>query len=153
MPVAAMALGATGSWPLRNSGSEMRPTCQICAKMCPPLIVNGLGDGLPGFDLLLRPEAGDVGVAYAEWIDGDAFGDDEAGSGSLGVVVDHDGRGDVVGRAAQAGERSHEDAVGEVEIADLDGVEEGRVVCHGVRLDDRQTAADSARGWRRRGSV
>jgi hypothetical protein len=29
-----------------------------------------------------------------------------------------------------------------MEIADLDGIEEGRVVCHG-RLDDRQTVADS----------
>ena len=64
-------------------------------------IVDGFGDGLPCFDLLLRPEAGDVGVAYAEGIDGDAFGDDEAGGGSLGVVVDHDGRGDVVGCAAR----------------------------------------------------
>ena len=93
-------------------------------------IVDGGGDGLPGFDLLLRPEAGDVGVADAEGIDGGAFGDDEAGGGALGVVVDHDGSGDVVGGAAQAGEGGHEDAVGEVEIAELDGVEEVRCVCH-----------------------
>ena len=78
---------------------------------------------------MLRPEAGDVGVTDAEGVDGCAFGDDEAGSGALGVVVDHDGSGDVVGGAAQAGERGHEDSVGEVEITELDGVEKGRHSC------------------------
>ena len=87
-------------------------------------VVDGGGDGLPGFGLLFGPEAGNVGVAYAEGVDGCAFGEDEAGGGALGVVVGHDGRGDVVGRAAKAGERGHEDAVGEVEVAELDGVEE-----------------------------
>ena len=80
-------------------------------------VVDGCGDGLPGFDLFARPDAGDVGVADAERVDGDAFGDDESGGGALRVVLGDDGRGDVVGGAAEAGERSHEDAVGEVEVA------------------------------------
>ena len=120
-----MALGATGSLAVEEVGvgdaadvPDLREDVAAC-------VVDGCGDGLPGFDLLLRPEAGDVGVADAQGVDGSAFGDDEAGGGALGVVVGHDGRGDVVGGAAQAGERGHEDAVGEVEVADLDGIEEG----------------------------
>ena len=143
MPVAAMALGATGSWPLRNSGSEMRPTCQICAKMWPPALWTAAVMGFQASVCSLGPEAGDVGVADAEGVDGCAFGEDEAGGGALGVVVGHDGRGDVVGRAAEAGERGHEDAVGEVEVAELDGVEEG---WHVETLDDRRTPADSVQG-------
>ena len=99
-----------------------------------PGVVDGGGDGLPGFYLLLRPEAGDVGVTDAERIDGCAFGDDEACAGALGVVVDHDGGGDVVGGAAQAGERGHEDSVGKVEVTELDGVEEGRHCCSWIVL-------------------
>jgi hypothetical protein len=92
-------------------------------------VVDSLGDGLPGFYLCGRPEAGDVGVAYAERVDGDTFGDDEASGGSLGVVVDHDGCGDVVGGSAKAREGCHEDAAGEVEVAYLDRVEERWHVC------------------------
>ena len=36
MPLGRIALGATGSLPSRNRGSEMRPTCQSCAKIRPP---------------------------------------------------------------------------------------------------------------------
>src|SRR5882757_6727972 len=88
-------------------------------------VVNGGGDGLPGFGLLLRPQAGDVGVTDAHGVDGCGLGEDESGARAMGVVVDHDGGGDVVGGAAQAGERGHEDSVGEVEVTELDGVEEG----------------------------
>ncbi len=84
--------------------------------------VDGGGDGLPGFDLLGGPEAGDVGVAYAGGVDWDAFGEDEAGAGALGVVLGHERGGDVAGGAAQAGEWGHEDAVRELEVAQLDGV-------------------------------
>ena len=86
-------------------------------------VVDGGGDGLPCFDLLLGPDAGDVAVAYAEGVDGGAFGDDEAGAGALGVVLDGEGGGDVVGGSAEAGERGHDDAVGELQVAYLDGIE------------------------------
>ena len=94
--MAAMALGATGSWPLRKFGigdaadvPDLREDVSAC-------VVDGGGDGLPGFGLLFGPDAGDVGVADAERVDGGAFGDDEAGGGALGVVLGHDGGGDVV---------------------------------------------------------
>ena len=102
----------------------MRPTCQICEKMWPPAWWTAAVMGFQASTCCLRPEAGDVGVADSEGVDGCAFGEDEPGGGALGVVVDHDGRRDVVGRAAEAGEGRHEDAVGEVEVADLDGIEE-----------------------------
>jgi hypothetical protein len=86
-------------------------------------VVGGGGDGLPEVSLFFGPDAGDVGVANAEGVDRSAFGDDEASGGALGVVLGHDGGGEVVGRAAEAGEGGHEDAVGEVKVADLDGVE------------------------------
>ena len=84
--------------------------------------MDGSGDGLPEFGLFLGPEAGDVGVAYPEGVDGSAFGDDEAGGGALGIVLSHDRGGVVVGGATEAGKGCHEDAVGEVEVAELDGV-------------------------------
>ena len=68
--------------------------------------MDSCGDGLPGFGLLSGPEAGDVGVADAEGVDGNAFRDDEAGGGALGIVLGDDGGGDVVVRSAQAGEGS-----------------------------------------------
>ena len=87
--------------------------------------VDGGGDGLPGFHLLLRPDAGDLRVADGHGADGGAFGDDEASGGALSVVLHHDGRGDIVRGAAQAGKRRHDDAAGEIEVAYLDGVEKG----------------------------
>lgn len=86
--------------------------------------VNCGGDGLPGLDLLLGPDAGDLSVANAHGGDGGAFGDDEAGGGALGVVLRHDWRGDVIRSAPEAGKRGHDDAAGEREIAYFDGVEE-----------------------------
>jgi len=85
-------------------------------------LVYGGGDGLPGFDLLLGPETGDLRVADALGRDGCAFGEDETGGGALPVVVDHDRGGDVVGGAAKPGQRRHDDTVGQGEIADLQGI-------------------------------
>jgi hypothetical protein len=36
LPLAATALGATGSAPSRKLGSDIRPTCHSCRKMRPP---------------------------------------------------------------------------------------------------------------------
>jgi len=45
----------------------------------PAGVVDSFGDGLPGLDLLLRPEAGNVRITDAQRIDGGAFGEDEPG--------------------------------------------------------------------------
>src|SRR3984885_1614644 len=60
-------------------------------------LMDSRGHGLPGFDLLLRPEARNVGVADSQGVDGSAFGEDETGGGALPVVVDHDRGGGGVG--------------------------------------------------------
>ena len=96
--------------------------------------MDGGGDGLPCLGLFARPEAGDVGIAHAERIDGDALAEDEAGGGTLRVVFRDDRGGKVVGSAAQAREGRHEDAVGEVKVADLD-------------RDRRDLACSSVRDW------
>src|SRR5258708_1198431 len=69
-----------------------------------------------------RASAGLI-ISDAEGIDGNALGDDEAGAGALGVVLDHDRGGDVVGGATQSRERRHEDAIGKVKVTDLDWIE------------------------------
>jgi len=50
-------------------------------------LMHGGDDGLPRFGLLLVPDAGHLGVADAEGIDGDALGEDQAGGGALRVVL------------------------------------------------------------------
>ena len=82
-------------------------------KYTPARLVNRSSNGSPGFGLLFGPETRNIGVTDPKWIDRYPFGDDEAGSGSLGVVVSHDRCGDVLRRAAQPSERGHQDAVGE----------------------------------------
>ena len=87
------------------------------------------GHRLPRLDLLVGPQARRIGPAQPFLADAGAFGDDEAGAGALAVIVDHDlGRHMAVGRAA-AGQRRHEDAVGGVDVAQLDGVEKARHGC------------------------
>ncbi|MNS79694.1 hypothetical protein D3C72_1133550 [compost metagenome] len=86
--------------------------------------VHGVGHALPAFELFGAVEAGHVGVALALVADGGGFGDEQAGAGALGVVGGGDVGRDRVGRAV-ARERRHHDAVGELEVAGLDGVEKG----------------------------
>lgn len=89
-------------------------------------VMDGSGDGFPCLGLFFGPDAWDLRVADAEGIDGGAFGKNESGGGALGVVLGLNGRGDVVDGAAQAGEGCHEDAVGEMKVAELEGVEKVR---------------------------
>jgi len=85
-------------------------------------VMDGCGDGLPGFGLLLGPDAGNLWVADAEGVDGCTFGEDEAGGGALRVVLGLNGGGDVIDGAAKAGKGRHEDAVRQVKVAEQDGV-------------------------------
>ena len=88
-------------------------------------LVHGAGDGLPALDLLLAPEAGDIGIADRQGGDGHALADDQAGGGALAVVFGHQGARHMAGRAG-AGEGRHDDAVGQGEVAQADRVEEIR---------------------------
>ncbi len=130
MPEAAIALGATGSCPWRNSGVGDAAYMPDLGEDVPSGGMDGGGDGFPCLGLLAGPEAGYVGIADAKGIDGDTFAQDEAGRGALRVVLSDDRGGNVVGGTAQARERGHEDAVGKVEVAELDWVEETVCRCH-----------------------
>ncbi len=85
--------------------------------------MNGRGDLLPSFGRLRQVKAGDIRVALALLCHGCALGDDQAGGGALFVI---DGV-QVVGyglRGAVARQRRHGNAVGKLDIADLDGIKE-----------------------------
>ena len=66
-PPAAIALGATGRSPFRNTGSEIRPTCQSCSTMRPPAACTACvtcfqpstcsSDQMPGCPRSRRPAA------------------------------------------------------------------------------------------------
>ena len=103
--VAAGRDGAGGNWELAVEVDGVGDAAHVpeLEEHAAAGMVDGGGDGLPGGDLGLRPDAGDVGVADAHGIDGGGFGKDEAGGGTLGVVLGHDGRGEVVGRSRAGG--------------------------------------------------
>jgi hypothetical protein len=65
LPAAAMAEGATGSSPCRNMGSVDAANVLELLEDTTAVGVNGSCDGLPGFNLLLGPDAGDLRVAHA----------------------------------------------------------------------------------------
>ena len=88
-------------------------------------LVYGVGDFFPAGNLGGVVDAGFVpegGVA----LDGHGgFGDQQAGTGALGIVGGHQVAGDVAVFGAAAGERRHQDAVGEQQGAGLQRLEEG----------------------------
>ncbi|MNY04289.1 hypothetical protein D3C86_1369560 [compost metagenome] len=88
--------------------------------------VHGLGDVLPALYLLGGPDAGGVRVADAHRRDRGGFADDQAGAGALHVVLGHQRAGYAAGLGAAAGQRGHDHAVGQLQIAYLDGVEKCR---------------------------
>ena len=81
--------------------------------------MHGVGDAAPALDLLVGDDAGlaDEGLALVVGIG--ALGDDQPDAGALPVVLDDEVPGDAGGTGAHAGERGHDDAVGEVEVAEL----------------------------------
>lgn len=87
-------------------------------------VVHGFRDLLPAIQLRGAIEAGHVGIALALVADGRGFGDQQAAAGALGVVLGHQGHRNGVGRPV-AGERCQHDAVGQLQIAGLGGVEQG----------------------------
>jgi hypothetical protein len=82
-----------------------------------------VGHALPAVERFLAVEAGNVGIALALVGDGGGFGDDQAGGGALGVIFDVE----IVrhgARRAVAGQRGHDDAVLDGDVADLGWFEE-----------------------------
>ena len=97
----------------------------------PALGMHGVGDPPPAGDLLGVVDAGRVEIALTLGADLRRLGDDQPGARALPVVLDGEVRRHLPGRGAVARQRRHDDAVGEVEVADADGVEQGR---HGRSL-------------------
>jgi hypothetical protein len=102
---------------------------KLCIDMAAGL-VDSIGYRSPGLDLSFTPKTRDISVSYAEGIDRYAFGDDEACTRSLRIIIGHDGSGEIVHSSAQARERSHKYAVRQMKIANLDRIEESIVVLH-----------------------
>lgn len=94
---------------------------------------------LPGRNLVCVPNAGDVdGYAARPGRNVRGFGDEERARDrrTLGVVLNGDVAMDVLVVGTHAGERGKDDAVGELQVADLDRLEElgecgGDVLGHG----------------------
>jgi hypothetical protein len=87
--------------------------------------MHALDDRAPAFDLLVGPDAGGVRIADARGRDGGRLGKDEAGGRALHVIVAHHR----VWNAPRSGrsiarQRRHENAVGNFQIANLEGVEQ-----------------------------
>ena len=88
--------------------------------------VHGLDDPSPRGHLFGRPEPRRAGPAQPLLRNTGGFGDDQSSAGALCIVLGHDRGGHVGPRAAPAGERGHEDAVGRIDGTDRDGIEQGR---------------------------
>ena len=107
--------------------------------------VHGVGDAPPAGDLLVGDDAGlaRVGPRLVRRVG--ALGDDQAEGGALAVVLDDEVAGNAGVAGAHTGEGRHDDAVGQVQVAERGGGEE----IHGWFL----SGADGVRGrGRRRGA-
>ena len=81
-------------------------------------VVNCIGDVSPSSDLFFAPEAGCVGPSEALGADCGGLGNDEAGAGSLDVVLRLERGWNVIVRVgAHSRKRRHDDAVAQAEIS------------------------------------
>jgi hypothetical protein len=88
--------------------------------------VHGVGRALPAGDLRL---AVDARLAPERRLPGHGhrrFRDDQASAGALGVVLGDQRARDMVVFGPAAGERRHEDAIGQLKVACVEGREQGR---------------------------
>jgi len=74
-------------------------------------LMNALDNGLPCFGLRVIPDTRRKRRAQALLADPGRFGDDQAGTGALGIIFAHDRRRDMFHGRTAAGEGSHEHAV------------------------------------------
>ncbi len=93
-------------------------------KNAPARFVHGVGDELPAFHLLVRPQAGRVRITDAHRRDGGRLGDDQPGGGALHVIFRHQLVGHAHGAGAGAGERGHDDAVRQRQVTEFQRVKQ-----------------------------
>lgn len=102
---------------------------------------------LPCFDLLLTIDARHLGVAGSSWGGEGRFGDEKGawGRGARSVVFGCEVIVDVGGGGAVAGKGCHCYALGEGEVSNMDGVEEGWCHCFVIG----RSSGRSQEGWKR----
>ncbi len=90
----------------------------------PTLAVNGLGRELPAGDLIVGPQPRRVGPAEAFAADPGRFGNDQAGAGALRIIERHQLVGHALTPGARPGQRRHDEAVRQLDRAELKGIEQ-----------------------------
>ena len=90
----------------------------------PTRLVHGGGDDLPTFHLFIRPNPRRVGITHAHRRHARRFGKNHPGRRTLNVVVRHQLVRDALLAGARPCERRHDDAIGKVQCADTDGIEQ-----------------------------
>ncbi|MNO54146.1 hypothetical protein D3C76_446110 [compost metagenome] len=85
--------------------------------------VHGLGDVVPATHLFIVPDTRGIRVADAHRRDRGRFAEDQPGAGALDVVLGHQCIGHAALVGAAAGQRRHDDAVGQLQVAERDRVE------------------------------
>ncbi|MNN03535.1 hypothetical protein D3C81_1162260 [compost metagenome] len=99
--------------------------------------VHGIGNPAPALHLRFAVDARGPGIALALRADLGAFADDQAGTGTLGVVLGHLCGGDIAGSRTRAGHRRHHDAVGQRQRAQAVGGEQhGGILLRGIAGKD-----------------
>jgi hypothetical protein len=88
--------------------------------------VDGFGDVGPAAYLIVGPDARGVRVADAHRRDRSGFAEDQAGRGALYVVLGHQRVRHSAFVGAAAGQRGHDDAVGQFQVAQFDRIENSR---------------------------
>ena len=122
MPGGSDCAGANRLGAVQKHGVGNAAHVPELAQDAPAGIVDGLRHQFPALHLCGRPDARRVGIAHAHGRDGRGLGNDHARRRPLRVILRHHGVGDALRARALAGERSHEDAIGQVPGADADGV-------------------------------
>ncbi|MNC53903.1 hypothetical protein D3C75_1033550 [compost metagenome] len=89
--------------------------------------MNGLGDVGPAAHLVIGPDTRGVRITDTHWRHRSGFAEDQAGAGTLHVVLGHQRVGYPAFIGAAAGQRSHDDAVRQFEVAEGDRIENS---CH-----------------------
>ena len=112
--------------------------------------VHGLGHAPPAGDLLVADDAGLADEGLPLLVGVGALGDDQPDAGPLRVVLDDEVAGDAGGARAHAGERGHDDAVGELEVAEGHGAEQvhGAFLVEKVVVRGNRTAVRHSGGRR-----
>src|ERR1019366_1912109 len=86
-------------------------------------LMNGFRYWLPRPNLLGRPDAGYIRIANALRYNRDTLGNNQPRARTLRVVLNHERRGNVIRRAAQAGKWRHDNSVWQLNLANTDRIQ------------------------------